>query len=110
MGGVGGGGAAGLARAGAAACVELAVWRVPAVLVPLPDAPRDHQAANAAVLEREGGACMVRQRELTPERVGALLAEITGPGAGTDRLAAAFDHVGRHDAAQRLANLLERVV
>ena len=41
-------------RAGGNTVAELAVVGLPAVLVPLPIAPRDHQTANAAVLMRAG--------------------------------------------------------
>ena len=43
-------------RAGATSCAELAVTNTPAVLIPLPGAPGDHQTANGRALERVGGA------------------------------------------------------
>ena len=49
-------------RAGGNTIAELAVVGLPAVLVPLPIAPRDHQTANAAVLMRAGAAILVPDR------------------------------------------------
>lgn len=43
-------------RAGATSCAELAVTNTPAVVVPLPGAPGDHQTANGRALEAVGGA------------------------------------------------------
>ena len=43
----------------------------PAVLVPLPIAPRDHQTANAAALVRPGAAILVPDAELDGDRVVA---------------------------------------
>ena len=43
-------------RAGATSCAELSVTNTPAVLVPLPGAPGDHQSANGRALEAVGGA------------------------------------------------------
>src|SRR5262249_9157045 len=48
---------------------ELAALGVPAVLVPLPIAPRDHQTANARVLVDAGAAVLVPDSELTVERL-----------------------------------------
>ncbi|HEX3565061.1 MAG TPA: UDP-N-acetylglucosamine--N-acetylmuramyl-(pentapeptide) pyrophosphoryl-undecaprenol N-acetylglucosamine transferase, partial [Acidimicrobiales bacterium] len=46
-------------RAGAMTVAELAVAGVPAILVPLPGAPGDHQSANARVLEQVGAAVLL---------------------------------------------------
>ena len=73
-----------LARAGATTVAELACMGRPAVFVPFPFAADDHQAANAMSFVAAGAARMVRQDELTPER----LAEIVIPLLGdVDRLA-----------------------
>ncbi len=46
-------------RAGASTVTELAVAGLPAILVPLPNAPRDHQRANTAEVEAAGGAIVI---------------------------------------------------
>ena len=48
-----------VSRAGGNTVAELAVVGLPAVLVPLPIAPRDHQTANAAVLMRPAEPILV---------------------------------------------------
>nr|MDQ3570102.1 UDP-N-acetylglucosamine--N-acetylmuramyl-(pentapeptide) pyrophosphoryl-undecaprenol N-acetylglucosamine transferase [Actinomycetota bacterium] len=60
-------------RAGGTSVAELAAVGLPAVLVPLPSAPGDHQSANAAALVRRGAAVVVPDEELGP---GRLLAEL----------------------------------
>ena len=55
-----------VSRAGAMTVAELAAAGVPAVLVPLPGAPGDHQTANARVLERAGAAVLLPDPECTP--------------------------------------------
>ncbi|MGH9102003.1 MAG: UDP-N-acetylglucosamine--N-acetylmuramyl-(pentapeptide) pyrophosphoryl-undecaprenol N-acetylglucosamine transferase, partial [Acidimicrobiales bacterium] len=52
-----------VARAGASTVAELAVLGRPAVLVPLPGAPGDHQGANAAHLAAAGAAIVVQDGE-----------------------------------------------
>lgn len=86
---------------------ELAAVGLPAVLVPLPIAPRAHQAANAAVYERTGEAVVVADRELTTERLATELDRwLTNP----DRLEAAsraMRALARPDAAEQVAALIE---
>ena len=63
-------------RAGGTTVAELAVVGPPAVLVPLPIAPRDHQTANAAALVRAGAAVLVPDGELDGDR---LVRELSAP-------------------------------
>ncbi|MFI7329626.1 undecaprenyldiphospho-muramoylpentapeptide beta-N-acetylglucosaminyltransferase [Streptomyces rubiginosohelvolus] len=62
-------------RAGSATIAELATTGVPAVLVPYPHAPGDHQTHNARVLSDAGAAHLVPDAETTADR----LAEIVDP-------------------------------
>ena len=69
-------------RAGAMTVAELAVAGVPAVLVPLPGAPGDHQTANARVLERVGAAVLLPDAECTPAGLTTVVDGLLGdPGA-----------------------------
>jgi undecaprenyldiphospho-muramoylpentapeptide beta-N-acetylglucosaminyltransferase len=94
-------------RAGAMTVAELLVAGVPAILVPLPGAPRDHQTRNAEALVAAGAAIMVADAECTAARldaeIGALLSD-------RDRLAAMGDAarlLGHPDAAARVAELVD---
>ena len=60
-------------RAGAGTVAELAVTGLPAVLVPYPYAPDDHQAVNASVLVDPGAALMVRDDEAIADRLGPMV-------------------------------------
>lgn len=60
-------------RAGAGTVAELAVVGLPAVLVPYPHAPADHQTKNARALVDSGGALLVPDAEASAELVGPLL-------------------------------------
>ena len=72
-------------RAGAMTVAELAVTGCPAVLVPLPGAPGDHQTANARVLEQAGGARVLADTDCNGATLRRLLDELLVDGA---RLAA----------------------
>ncbi|MEA2931614.1 MAG: UDP-N-acetylglucosamine--N-acetylmuramyl-(pentapeptide) pyrophosphoryl-undecaprenol [Actinomycetota bacterium] len=94
-------------RAGGNTVAEAAVVGLPAVLVPLPNAPGDHQTANARALADAGGAVLVPDGELDADR---LVTEVDRLLADDARLAAmgrAAATVGRRDAAERVAALVE---
>ena len=60
-----------VSRAGAGTLAELIRCETPAILVPYPQAADDHQRANAAFFERQGGGIVVAQTQ-----VGQLHAEV----------------------------------
>ncbi|WP_420436658.1 undecaprenyldiphospho-muramoylpentapeptide beta-N-acetylglucosaminyltransferase [Candidatus Poriferisocius sp.] len=95
-------------RAGASSVAELAVIGLPSVLVPLPGAPGDHQSANAAHLAAVGGAVMVPDAEMDGtrmvEEVDSLM-KVPGLLGAMGQEAA---RVGRPDADNRVADLLEQ--
>lgn len=97
-------------RAGAGTCTELAAFGVPAVMVPLPIATRDHQRANAEVLAEAGGAVVVLDAELDVDRLEAELAPLVDDAGRRVAMAAAMAGQGRLDAAERAAALVEAVV
>lgn len=96
-------------RSGASSVTELCVLGRPAVLVPLPGAVDQDQAANASVLEKAGAAWPIPQAELTPER---LAREIDRFMNNPDMLGKAADRargLAKPDAVRRLADLVETV-
>lgn len=97
-----------IARAGASTCAELATAGRPAILVPLPSAIDDHQTANARALAEGGGAVIIPQAELTAITLAARIAAwLEHPDALAAAAAAMATH-GRPDAAQTLADLIEK--
>ena len=98
-----------ICRAGAGAVAELAAAGKPAILVPYPYAADDHQAKNAAALERTGAARMVLDRECTPERLRDEIAALLLPGK-LEAMSAAARRFARPGAAERAADLLEECV
>jgi UDP-N-acetylglucosamine--N-acetylmuramyl-(pentapeptide) pyrophosphoryl-undecaprenol N-acetylglucosamine transferase len=62
-----------ICRAGALTVAELSAGGMASVLVPFPHAVDDHQTANAKFLADEGAAVLLPQKELTPEKLAALL-------------------------------------
>lgn len=96
-------------RSGASSVTELAVIGRPSILVPLPGALDQDQAANAAHLERAGGGWTIRQSELSPTRLAEELTKAMADPEQLAEAAAAAKAVGRPDAVARLADLVEEV-
>ncbi len=96
-------------RSGASSVGELSVIGRPSILVPLPGALDQDQAANAAVLEKAGGAWTLRQAELTPDRLAEELAKAMTFPEQLAQAAEAARGAGRPDAVVRLADLVEEV-
>ena len=96
-------------RSGAGAVAELAAAGKPSVLVPLPFAADDHQARNAEALERAGAARMVRDAEMTGEKLFALAAELARSSGILERMGDAARGLAHPGAARRAAEILEEV-
>jgi len=94
-------------RAGGTTVAELAVVGLPAVLVPLPGAPGDHQTANARVLEAAGGAVVVPDGELDAERLVSEVADLLAVPGRLAEMAEAAASCGHRDAADRVAALVD---
>ena len=97
-----------LQRAGASTAAELAVIGVPSILVPLPGAPGDHQTQNARRLADAGAAVLVPDGELDADRLEVELDRLVEDRAGRVAMAGAARRLGRPDAAERVAALVEQ--
>ncbi len=95
-----------VARSGASTVAELAAIGRPAILVPLPHALDQDQAANAGVLETAGAAMRLRQDDFTPARLASEISALASAPQKLVAMAAAGRFVGALDAAERLADLV----
>ncbi|WP_245806091.1 undecaprenyldiphospho-muramoylpentapeptide beta-N-acetylglucosaminyltransferase [Erythrobacter donghaensis] len=96
-----------IGRAGASTIAELTAVGRPAILVPLPIATDDHQAANTREMVKAGGARMIRQDAFQPKELAKQIqAMAMNPGSLANAAHCAFN-CGRPDAAKDLADLVE---
>jgi UDP-N-acetylglucosamine--N-acetylmuramyl-(pentapeptide) pyrophosphoryl-undecaprenol N-acetylglucosamine transferase len=93
-------------RAGAMTVAELLVAGVPALLVPLPGAPRDHQTRNADVLVSAGAAVLVPDAECDADRLSVEIEKLLGDPDRLRAMSAAARALGHPDAAARVAELV----
>lgn len=95
-------------RAGAMTIAELAVCGRPSVLIPYPFAAHNHQEVNASNLVDRGAAVMIRDEELTGERLTKEVAHLLADRPALSRMSANARLFARPDAAARLAKSLIR--
>ncbi len=99
-----------IARAGGSTTAELTVAGRPALLVPFAGAIADEQTANARVLVDRGAAWLLSEAEFTAERASSLLSGLLVDGPALAAAAAAAKDLGEPAAAERLADLVERLI
>lgn len=93
-------------RAGAMTLAEIAACGVPAILVPYPFAAYNHQEINAKNLAERGGAVLVRDGELTGERLAHELSRLVKDRESLIRMSSNARRFARPEAAQRIAKSL----
>ncbi len=96
-----------ICRSGASTVSEIAVIGRPSILVPYPHALDHDQAANAAALVATGGAQVVAQSELSPEKLSGLISAAMKEPDRLEKMAAAAKSAGRPNAAGLLADMVE---
>jgi UDP-N-acetylglucosamine--N-acetylmuramyl-(pentapeptide) pyrophosphoryl-undecaprenol N-acetylglucosamine transferase len=97
-----------IARAGASTIAELTAAGRPAILIPLPSATDDHQTYNTAEMVKVGGARMIQQKNFNPVELAKQMQKLGLEPEALANAAARAKSIGRPDAAQKLADLVER--
>ena len=95
-----------ICRSGAGAVSELAAAGKPSILVPFPYAADNHQTRNAQAMERGGASRLVRDADLTGEKLFETVSRII---AELDSMGEAARQFAKPGAAARAADVLEEV-
>jgi UDP-N-acetylglucosamine--N-acetylmuramyl-(pentapeptide) pyrophosphoryl-undecaprenol N-acetylglucosamine transferase len=98
-----------ICRAGATTCAELAAAGKASIMIPLPTAADDHQRKNAEALARVGAAKMILQAELDGQRLAKEIFALSESPAAITEMEAAAKGLGRKDAAEKAADLIEEL-
>ena len=95
-----------LSRSGASSLAEIAAMRLPSLLVPYPTAADNHQFINARAFEKTGAAKLLEQKDSSPEKVAALLAELVEIDATRATMQAALAQWHLPKAAEQIAEII----
>lgn len=98
-----------ICRAGATTCAELAAAGKASIMIPLPTAADDHQRKNAEALEEGGAAKMLLQADLNGETLADMIRSTIGDAEKLSEMEAAAKAMGRADAAERTADIIEEL-
>jgi len=98
-----------IGRGGASTVCEVAAVGVPSILIPWAAAAEDHQTENVRWLSDQGGAVLVSEAQLTPERFAAEVDRLCADRSARDSLATAAREAGTKHRSRSLARLIEAV-
>jgi UDP-N-acetylglucosamine--N-acetylmuramyl-(pentapeptide) pyrophosphoryl-undecaprenol N-acetylglucosamine transferase len=94
-------------RSGAGAVAELAAAGKPSILSPFPFASDQHQLRNAEAFERAGAARLMRDSEMTGERLFQTVSSLAAEAGLLERMGLAARGLAHPGAACRAASVLE---
>ncbi len=94
-------------RSGAGTVSELAAAGRPSILVPFPFAADDHQTRNAQAMERGGASRLVRDAEMTGDKLFEAVTALAAAHSALERMAAAARQFAKPGAARKAADILE---
>jgi UDP-N-acetylglucosamine--N-acetylmuramyl-(pentapeptide) pyrophosphoryl-undecaprenol N-acetylglucosamine transferase len=98
-----------VSRAGAMTIGELSAIGRAAVLVPFAAATNNHQELNARVVERAGGAVVITEAELTPERLASAISDIAADPQRAARMGTAAKTLATPEATKTIVDLIEKI-
>lgn len=96
-------------RAGAMSIGDVAAVGRGAILVPFAAATNNHQEINARVVERAGGAMVITEKELSPERLANSISEILNDPQRAARMGVAAHALADPRASNKIVDLLEKI-
>jgi UDP-N-acetylglucosamine--N-acetylmuramyl-(pentapeptide) pyrophosphoryl-undecaprenol N-acetylglucosamine transferase len=99
-----------LCRSGASTVAEITAAGKPAILVPFPAATDDHQTRNAEALVNAGAAVLLKESELTPQRLVATVKELLGNRAKLRDMGQAARKLAHPNAAAEIAAMAAKVI
>lgn len=91
-----------VSRAGATTLAEITALSKPSLLIPYPYAADDHQAQNGRYLVTGGAALMFRENELTADKLGELIIELTKDEDKRLKMAAAAGKLAKREATETI--------
>ena len=98
-----------ISRAGSA-IFEIAVWGLPAILVPITNSNADHQRKNAFAYARAGGANVIEEANLNPNILIAEIERLMGDATRRSEMQESAKKFVRIDAAEKIAEQITTIL
>ena len=98
-----------VARAGAMTIGELAAVGRASILIPFAAATNNHQEMNARVVEQAGGAIVITESELTPERLAGAISTVLGDPTRVARMGESAKTLSSQNATSNIVDLIDKI-
>jgi UDP-N-acetylglucosamine--N-acetylmuramyl-(pentapeptide) pyrophosphoryl-undecaprenol N-acetylglucosamine transferase len=99
-----------VSRSGALTLAEITACGKPSILVPFPFATADHQEHNARILQKEGAASVILERDLTAERLCGEISSLLSDEKRLENMSQASRRSGRPDAVSYLVDEMDTLL
>ena len=97
-------------RAGASSISEITAIGVPAIMIPSPYVTHNHQEKNAEVLEKNGGAVVIKEKELTKDNLINTIDSLISSEDKLKEMSKCNQSLGVKDSATKIATIIEELV
>jgi UDP-N-acetylglucosamine--N-acetylmuramyl-(pentapeptide) pyrophosphoryl-undecaprenol N-acetylglucosamine transferase len=98
-----------ICRAGAMTLGELAAVGRAAILIPFALATNNHQEENARVLEQSGGALVITESELTPERLARAISDVLSTPGRAHSMGESLQKLSSPQATTKIVQIIEEI-
>lgn len=99
-----------ICRAGALTLAELALCRLPAVLIPLKIAAENHQEYNARVMEKSNAAVVITEAEMNSDLVYNTIISLIQDQDRLQKMRAALDKMARPGAVEKIVDAIIQII
>lgn len=98
-----------ITRAGASTIAEITAIGVPAVMIPSPYVTHNHQEKNAKVLEENGSAIVIKEKELSSEKLLSTIDGLINDENKLKEMKKNSQILGVRDSATKIAEIVEEL-
>lgn len=98
-----------VSRSGSSALSEIALWGVPAILIPITESNGDHQRKNAFAYARLGAASVIEEANLSSNILVSEIEHLMEDPDKRDKMKIATERFVHSDAARKIAEELLRI-
>ena len=97
-------------RAGASTIAEITAVGVPAIMIPSPHVTHNHQEKNAEVLEKNGSAIVIKEKDLSSNILLSTIDSLLKDEKKLKNMSEASKKLGVRDSASKIACIIEDLV
>lgn len=95
-----------ICRAGATTLAEISAYGLPAILIPYPFATNNHQEYNAKILESEGAAILILEKDLSGQRLAKVLFNLINDKKQLEIMSKKSKKLGNLNSAKKIIDFI----